>query len=98
MLDHASELVELAESRDRDDLETDRLFGLAVVRLLEVLGEAANRVDAETRAAHSDIPWAQLVGLRNRLIHGYDQVDYDIVWRIVRTDLPDLVARLRRLP
>jgi uncharacterized protein with HEPN domain len=67
------------------------------VRLLEIVGEAASRVPAGERAKYSGIPWAQIVGLRNRLIHGYDNVDFDILWQIVTQDLPPLVAELEKL-
>ena len=80
--------------RSRGDLDTDRVLALAVVRLLEIIGEAATRVPTEERARRPDIPWAAIVGLRNRLIHGYDDVDLDIVWAIVTSDLPTLLMRL----
>jgi uncharacterized protein with HEPN domain len=69
---------------------------LALARLLEIVGEAAGRVSDETRALHSEIPWPQIIGLRNRLIHGYDAVDYDILWQIITDDLPALLAILEK--
>ncbi|NQT86537.1 DUF86 domain-containing protein [bacterium] len=97
MLDHALEAVELTRGRHRDDLDADRLLNLALVRLLEVIGEAARRVAPATQAEAHDIPWPQIVSLRNRLIHGYDAVDFDILWNIVELDLPPLTAALRRV-
>lgn len=94
MRDHAQELLTLMHGRSRRDLDTDRLLALAVVRLLEIIGEAANRVPVEERARRPEIPWSSIVSLRNRLIHGYDDVDHDIVWAIVSTDLPALVSQL----
>jgi uncharacterized protein with HEPN domain len=64
------------------------------VRLLEILGEAANRVPQEEQARLSDIAWPEIVAPRNRLIHGYDSVDLGIVWRAIRKNLPDLVDQL----
>ena len=95
MRDHAHELVELVRERTRRDLDSDRLLALAAVRLLEIIGEAAARVPAEERASLPGVPWSSIVGLRNRLIHGYDDVDHDIVWEIVTTDLPSLLSQLR---
>lgn len=66
--------------RSRPDLDSDRQFGLAMTRLLEILGEAAARVSDTGRQRWPAIPWAKIVGLRNRLIHGYDKVDFDILW------------------
>lgn len=80
--------------RSRTDLDTDRLLALAVVRLLELIGEAAGRVPTEEQGRRPGVPWPSIVGLRNRLIHGYDNVDHDIVWQIVTTDLPSLIVEL----
>ena len=94
MRDHAHEIIELVSVRDRRDLDSDRLLALALVRLLEIVGEAAGRVPADERARLPAIPWPLIIGLRNRLIHGYDNVDHDIVWQIVTTDIPALHAEL----
>jgi len=58
------------------------------------VGEAANRVTNDTRQQHPDIPWTQIISLRNRLIHGYDAIDLDILWKILKEDLPVLIDRL----
>lgn len=97
MLDHAREAEQLVRGRNREGLGDDREFELALVRLLEVVGEAANRVPEGVQERHEDIPWAEIVGLRNRLIHAYDAVDHDIVWRIATVDIPDLVKDLERV-
>ena len=94
MLDHAREALVLVEGRSRSDLDEDRVLNLAVVRLLEIVGEAAGRVSPEVRERYSAIPWPQIVGLRNRLIHGYDAVDMGILWQILQKDLPPLVQSL----
>lgn len=67
------------------------------MRLLEIVGEAASRVPPGEREQYSAIPWVQIVGLRNRLIHGYDNVDFDILWEIVSHDLPPLIAELEKI-
>lgn len=97
MLDSAQEAVGLARGRKREDLDTDRMLNLSLTRLLEVIGEAATRVPQNERGKYPLIPWEQIIGLRNRLIHGYDSVDMAIVWQIVMTDLPELVAELKRI-
>ena len=81
----------------RADLDSDRLLNLALVRLLEIVGEAASRVPSDMRDLHTDIPWLQIVSLRNRLIHGYDSVDFDILWQIIIADLPPLLAVLEEI-
>ena len=96
MLDHAEEAIKMAGGRRREDLDADRQLNLSLVRLLEIVGEAAARVSPSTRGQISAIPWPEVVGLRNRLIHGYDEVDFDVLWAIVEIDLPPLVAELRK--
>jgi uncharacterized protein with HEPN domain len=96
MLDHAREAVAMANGRTRGELNTDRQLNLSLVRLLEIVGEAASRVPAEQRVRHPDIPWPEIVGLRNRLIHGYDSVDLDILWQIVSDDLQPLIGALEK--
>ena len=95
MLDDAREAVAMVRGRTRRELDTDRQLNLSLVRLLEIVGEAAGRLPAEERVRHPGIAWAEIVGLRNRLIHGYDSVDYDILWQIVSNDLPPLIAALK---
>jgi uncharacterized protein with HEPN domain len=97
MLDHAREAVALAATHSRADLDSDRIFNLALIRLLEILGEAANRVPHEVQDRHPEIPWARLISLRNRLIHAYDYVDHDIIWHGVTIDLPPIVAGIEQI-
>ena len=94
MLEHAREAIQLVEERSRPDLDVDRLLSLALVRLLEIVGEAAAKVSPEGRDRYPTIPWSEVVSLRNRLIHGYDSVDMDVLWRIIEDDLPALVRDL----
>jgi len=97
MLDHAEEARLLAAGRSRVDLDSDRLFQLAMTRLLEIIGEAAARVSPAERDLFPQIAWPQIVALRNRLIHGYDEVDCDIMWQIIEHDLPGLIQELRSI-
>jgi len=97
ILSHAQEAVELLQGKTRQDLDQDRLLNLALTRLIEIVGEAANRVPDEVQAQYPELPWLQMRGARNRLIHGYDSVDFDILWAIVREDLPILVAQLKKI-
>ena len=87
----------LVQNTTRDDLHANRVLSLALVRLLEIVGEAATRVSEELRARHPQIAWRQIISLRNRLIHGYDAVDLDILWQILHKDVPQLISDLERL-
>jgi|SRR4028118_320331 uncharacterized protein with HEPN domain len=81
----------------QDTFENDLMRQAAVMRQLEIMGEAARRLSEETRLELSEIPWRQIIGMRNRLIHGYDDVDLAIVWDSVQNDLPLLIAQLEKV-
>lgn len=92
MRDAAHEAMSFAAGRTRADLDTDRQLLLSVVKDVEILGEAASRVSPELRALHPEVPWAVIVAMRNRLVHGYFDIDRDVVWNTVAADLPPLLA------
>ena len=94
MLDHAVEAVAMAEGHCRADLDADRKLNLSLVRLIEIIGEAANRLTPHERVRHANIPWADIIGMRNRMVHGYDAVDFDILWDAVGLHLPPLIVEL----
>lgn len=94
MLQAARNALRLAQGRTREDLDTDMALALSLWKLLEIIGEAASRVTPELRAEHGHIPWQLAADTRNRLTHGYDTVDYSVVWSTVTNDLPSLVPSL----
>lgn len=96
MRDFAREASEIAAGKARADFDEDRVFALAITRLVELIGEAATRLSLETRDAYPQIPWARIVGMRNRLIHAYGLIDQDMVWDTVLSDLPLLQQQLDR--
>ncbi len=89
--------VRIAQGRSRRELDQDELLPLALTRLLEIAGEAAKKISRPVRDRYPQIPWTQLARTRDRLIHGYEDVDLDIVWAIVTHDLPPLVPVLERV-
>lgn len=95
MLDAAEEAVGFVAGKQREDLDSDRMLTLALVRCIEIIGEAGARVSAEGRAEAPDIPWDEIVAMRNRLIHAYFDVNLDIVWQTIEDDLPPLIATLK---
>lgn len=95
MLQAAEHARDFVSGLDRDAFGADRKTQYAVVRALEILGEAASRVSEETRRLHDDIPWRQIVGMRTLLAHEYFRVDVDTVWDVVVSDLPTLVDKLK---
>jgi uncharacterized protein with HEPN domain len=96
MLDAAREAVGFVRGKSRADLDTDRALQLVLTRLLEIIGEAASRIPQTWRDRYPAIPWSAAVAIRNRLIHGYEDVDLDIVWQTVNADLPQLIDSLEK--
>ncbi|MGH7149054.1 MAG: HepT-like ribonuclease domain-containing protein [Planctomycetota bacterium] len=82
---------------DRDAFQADEKTVDSVVRNLEVIGEAANRLPAEFKASHSDVEWTRIVGLRHRIVHDYFGIDLGIIWEVLQKDLPAFKQRLARL-
>ena len=97
MLDAAREAVALARGKSRADIDNDRAVALALVKCIEIVGEAAAHVRREYRDAHLEVPWAQIAGMRNRLVHGYFDIDFDRVWDTVTEDLPPLMVELESI-
>jgi uncharacterized protein with HEPN domain len=88
----ARKALKFLEGLTWEEFEQSELHQNAEVHLLEIIGEAARLISQETRDAHPDIPWEQMIGMRNRLIHEYFRVDLATVWDTVRNDLPRLIA------
>ena len=97
MLDYSQKAVNLSRGRKRSDLDKDLTFNLALTRLVEIIGEAADRIPGSFQEQHPEIEWSQIIGMRNRLIHGYDEVDFDILWNVVKHDIPALSKILEEL-
>lgn len=94
MLDAAREAVGFLGDRRREALTGDRQLVLALVKAIEIIGEAAFRTSSETQARAAGIPWSDIVGMRHRLVHAYFDIDPDILWTTVHDDLPPLIAAL----
>lgn len=95
-LDAATKAVSFVAGRSRSDIDSDDKLSLALVRLVEIIGEAASRVTAGVQNRHAGIEWRDILGTRNRLIHAYEAVNLDILWQIVSVDLPSLIAKLQQ--
>jgi uncharacterized protein with HEPN domain len=97
MLDAAREACGFATGKRRVDLNQDRQLVLSLVKCVEIIGEAASRVSASTQSRCPEIPWPDIVGMRNRLIHVYFDIDLDRVWDTVVDDLPSLIVDLEKI-
>ena len=96
MLDAAQEARSFAARKSRKSLDSNRQLVLSLVKEIEIIGEAASKVSEGTRAECQDIPWPDIIGMRNRLIHAYFQINLDIVWITVKQELPVLIDQLKK--
>ena len=94
MLEAAQEALTFAEGKTRADLESNRMLAHALVECLRIVGEAARQVSSETHQQYPAIPWRDIIGMRNLLVHEYFRIDHDIVWQTVTVELPALVHAL----
>ncbi|MEL6325949.1 MAG: HepT-like ribonuclease domain-containing protein [Cyanobacteria bacterium J06626_23] len=94
MLEAAKEIINLMEGRNRQSLDEDRMLELSVVRLIEIIGEAAANISSDKRQQLSQIPWRDIVSMRNRIVHAYFDIDLKIVWKTIHEDLPALLLQL----
>ena len=97
MLDFIEQAREISSGKRFEDLTVDVAFTRAAERLIELLGEAANRIPEELRSTAPAVPWASIIGMRNRLIHGYHAVDYQVVWNVLQNDLEPLERGVNEL-
>jgi len=97
MLDAARQIREITDGIRAPEYLRDRLRQLAVERCLEIIGEAARRVSPAFRATHPEIPWHQIIAQRNVLAHEYGDIRHEMIWRVVRERIPELLATLERL-
>jgi uncharacterized protein with HEPN domain len=96
MLDAALEAQLFSENCSRETLSSDRMRVLALIKEFEIIGEAANQVSLESRQQMPDIPWVEMVGMRNRLVHAYFDINLDILWQTLQQDLPYLILKLKK--
>jgi uncharacterized protein with HEPN domain len=96
MLDAAREAVSFVHNKTRNSLNADRKLVLALVKSIEILGEAAANVTNKCREDLPQIPWPNIIGMRNRLIHAYFDINLDILWKTVIEDLPPLISVLEK--
>lgn len=94
MLDTARKIRDKTQGVSHEQYDTDENLRLALVHLVQVLGEAARRVSPTMQAAHPDIPWRAITGMRHKIVHDYLDVDEDIVWAVATRDIPPLLAML----
>ena len=96
ILDSARKAVQFVHRKSRDDLDRDELLALALVRLLEIIGEASTGITEGCRAKYPEVPWRQMSDMRNHLIHGYFDINPELVWETIVQELPPLIVHLEK--
>lgn len=95
--DASNEALQFIVNQTKDDLEDNRMLALSLVKELEIIGEAANNISKECQNRYPNIPWSDMIGMRNRLVHAYFGIDYDIVWQTVTESLPSLLKEIQSI-
>jgi uncharacterized protein with HEPN domain len=98
IVDAGEAVAAFIAGRARADLDQDRMLVFALVRAIEIMGEAASRLSGEARAATPTVPWAPMIAMRNRLVHAYFDIDLDILWRTAVEEVPHIVRLLKPVP
>jgi uncharacterized protein with HEPN domain len=97
ILHHAQLAEQLCHGRTLPEFVKDWKSALALERILEIIGEAVKRLPSEVCASHTQVEWRLVAGMRDRLSHGYDDVDYEILWNVVQGDLPNLIETVEQM-
>jgi uncharacterized protein with HEPN domain len=97
MRDAAVEVAAFVQGRTRETLDTDQLLVRGLSMSIGIIGEAASKISQENRETYSEIPWSQIIGMRNRLIHAYFEVNLDILWRVAIEEVPPLIDQLNKI-
>jgi len=97
MLDAARDILAFTKGKTERGFEKNRMLSFAVTHLIEILGEAASGLSEELIGAHPEVRWRDIIGMRNRLIHGYHDINLAIVWKTVKEDMPTLVEQLGKI-
>mgnify|MGYP001608541452 CR=1 FL=1 len=97
ILDSINAIEEFSKEISREKLEINRLIQSAVTREIEIIGEASKNISADFKNKHGEIPWKSIIGTRDKMIHHYFGMNLDVVWEIIKENLPDLKKKLRNL-
>ncbi|MGH2575321.1 MAG: HepT-like ribonuclease domain-containing protein [Ignavibacteria bacterium] len=97
IIDACNEISTFIKGITRQELDEDRKLVLAIIKEIEIIGEAANKISNESKESYPDIPWADIIGMRNHLIHSYFDIDTEVVWTTALKDIPELLSILQRI-
>jgi len=98
ILKAAQDIIRFTKGKTRNDIKTDEILVLALVKEIEIIGEAATKLSIETKEKFPNIEWRDMIGMRNRLIHAYDEIDFGILCDTIANDIPQLIDELEQIP
>lgn len=96
ILDACESISRFSQNRTREDLDTDEMLSFAIVRAVEIIGEAASKITIESRQKIPELPWNEIIGMRNRLAHGYFDINHSIIWATIQKDIPVIQTILKK--
>ena len=96
MAHYSKELVNGARTHTKEQLESDSWFYHGAIRLISIVGEAANKIPKDVQSRYSQLPWKELIGMRNILVHQYENINIDIVWKVITEDLPPIIPEVEK--
>ena len=97
IFDACKEILEFTKNSSKLQFENDKILAYASVHLIEIIGEAVSSITSELKQKYSTIPWKHIIGMRNRLIHGYFDIDLEIVWQTIKNDIPNLLKEIENI-
>ena len=97
IFDACNEILQFTDSISKSQFKKNKILAFASIHLIEIIGEAANSVTSEFTQKYQNIPWKHIIGMRNRLIHGYFDIDLDIVWQTIKEDIPNLLKKVENI-
>ena len=97
ILEAAQDIKNFIQGKDRSSLDNEKMLLYAIVRAIEIIGEASSQISSETRSQYPALPWGDAIGMRNQLIHAYITVDLDIVWKTATVAIPQFIEEIKRL-
>jgi len=98
ILKAAHDIVRFTKGKTRKDIKTDEILVLALIKEIEIIGEAATKLSIETKEKFPNVEWRDIIGMRNRLIHAYDEIDFGILCDTIVNDIPQLIKELEQIP
>lgn len=97
ILEYSKTALEFIEKVSYEEFITDKKVVFATIRALEVVGESSNRIENKLKQKYAHLPWIEMRGLRNRIIHNYDDIDYKIIWNVLQNEIPELIQQIEAI-